>query len=299
MSENSMSSLNLRYTKNVLNCLTLKQRLFYEKNGFLVFPRLISQDVLDKCNERCNEIAEGKLQKNTMIVMYDVKDRKALTKIQDMHTDPVFRQYTEHKKILDIVECFTGPNIMAIHSMLIVKPPDSGFGSSRHPAHQDLYYFPLRPADRIIGIWTAMEPCNIENGCLYVAPGSHTLGNLYPHGYPPESEGVMNKFYHGIHQLPSTLNNWVNLEMQPGDTVFFHPLLIHGSGINKSKKTRKAISCHYAAAECTIVDDDPIQDTIRKEILELMKKRHPNMEIKYADIWRFKSLLVRGLRSSY
>jgi len=64
--------------------------------------------------------------------MYDVKDRKALTKIQDMHMDPIFRQYTEHKKILDIIECFTGPNIMAIHSMLIVKPPDSGFGSSRY-----------------------------------------------------------------------------------------------------------------------------------------------------------------------
>ena len=71
--------------------------------------------------------------------------------------------------------------------------------SFRHPPHQDLYYFPLRPADRIVGVWTAMEPCNTENGCLYVAPGSHTLGNLYPHGYPPESEGVVNKFYHGIH----------------------------------------------------------------------------------------------------
>lgn len=27
----------------------------------------------------------------------------------------------------------------------------------------------------------------------------------------------------------------VFLEMDKGDTVFFHPLLVHGSGINKSK----------------------------------------------------------------
>jgi len=63
--------------------------------------------------------------------MYDVKDKKSVNKIQDIHNDPVFCQYFKHKKILDIVECFTGSNILAIHSMLIAKPPDIGFGSSR------------------------------------------------------------------------------------------------------------------------------------------------------------------------
>lgn len=40
-----------------------------------------------------------------------------------------------------------------------------------------------------------MEPCDKKNGCLFVAPGSHTMGKLYPHDY---STGVSNKFYHGI-----------------------------------------------------------------------------------------------------
>lgn len=31
----------------------------------------------------------------------------------------------------------------------------------------------------------------------------------------------------------------VHLEMEKGDTVFFHPLLIHGSGWNKSQGYRK------------------------------------------------------------
>jgi phytanoyl-CoA hydroxylase len=37
-------------------------------------------------------------------------------------------------QMLDYVECFTGPNIKAVHSMLINKPPDSG--TSKHPLHQ-------------------------------------------------------------------------------------------------------------------------------------------------------------------
>lgn len=63
--------------------------------------------------------------------MKDVKDRKTVNKIQDLNFDPVFCEYIECPKLLDIVECFTGPNIMAVHTMLIAKPPDSGFGTSR------------------------------------------------------------------------------------------------------------------------------------------------------------------------
>ena len=40
------------------------------------------------------------------------------------------------------------------------------------------------------------------------------------------------------------------LEMEAGDTVFFHPLLLHGSGRNRSTGFRRAISAHYAGADC-------------------------------------------------
>ena len=46
------------------------------------------------------------------------------------------RRYIGHPTVLDYVENFTGPNIMAMHSMLINKPPDSGKLTSRHPWHQ-------------------------------------------------------------------------------------------------------------------------------------------------------------------
>lgn len=295
-----MALLNspLRYTKNN-DRLTMNQRIFYEKNGYLVFPGLIPQDVLDKCHQRFDDIAEGKIVRDEIIVMRDVKDKKSVSKLQDIHLDPVFRLYLEHKKILDIVECFTGPNILTIHNMLIAKPPDIGYGTSKHPPHQDLYYFPFRPADNIVASWTAMEPCDSLNGCLYVAPGTHTLDRLFVHGYPPNTKpGTVNKFYHGILDLPSAIH-WLDLEMQPGDTVFFHPLLIHGSGINKSKRTRRAISGHYASTDCDCTEDlDPSQETIKNEVLEYSRKKFPNLKVSYTDIWRFKSSLVRGVHSS-
>lgn len=291
-------SAPLKYTRNS-SPFTINQRLFYEKNGYIVFPKLVDQAILDKCHVRFEEIITGKAPRDGITIMKDVKDRKSVNKLQDINHDPIFREYIAEKKILDIVESFTGPNILAVHSMLIAKPPDIGFGTSKHPPHQDLYYFPFRPAELVVAAWTAMEPCTKENGCLYVAPGSHSLEELLPHDYPPGSEpGSVNKFYHGILDVPKSVN-WVHLEMEPGDTVFFHPLLIHGSGVNNSNRSRRSISCHYAAAECQYIDvSNTVQDRIQSEIMDHVKVRFPGVNLAFIDVWRYKSSLVRGKRSS-
>ena len=44
--------------------------------------------------------------------------------------------------------------------------------------------------------------------------------------------------YHGIRDYDPNAPR-VHLEMGPGDTVFFHPLLIHGSGMNRTEGFRK------------------------------------------------------------
>ncbi|XP_033331236.2 phytanoyl-CoA dioxygenase, peroxisomal isoform X1 [Megalopta genalis] len=291
-------SNSIRYTKEN-ESLTQEQRMFYEKKGYLVFPRLVPQHILDKCHKRFDDIVSGKAPRSGITVMYDVKDRKSVNKIQDIAGDDVFCEYIKHKNVLDIVEAVTGPNIMAMHSMLIAKPPDVGFQTSKHPPHQDLYYFPFRPVDLIVASWTAMERCTIENGCLYVAPGTHAIDRLLRHDYPPGAKpGSVNKFYHGILDLPESIN-WVQLEMEPGDTVFFHPLLIHGSGVNMSQKTRRAISCHYAAAECHYIDvTQTVQNNIATEIKSHVTSISPGIEMKYEDLWRFKAKLVRGMKSS-
>lgn len=287
-----------RYTRDT-GFLTHSQRLFYEKNGYLLFPKFIPQSILDKCHKRFDDVVAGKVERGNIIVMRDVKDRKSVNKIQDINYDKVFCEYIENKNLLDVVECFTGPNIMAIHNMLIAKPPDIGYGSTKHPPHQDLYYFPLRPADNIVAAWTAMEKCDVENGCLYVAPGSHRHDKLYRHDYPPNTDPhAINKFYYGIVDLPETID-WEELEMEPGDTVFFHPLLVHGSGVNRSTRTRRAISCHYASANCHYMNEEDIKTTrVHEEIMEHVKKRYPGISLEYKDIWHLKSTLVRGIKST-
>jgi phytanoyl-CoA hydroxylase len=91
-----------------------------------------------------------------------------------------------------------------------------------------------------------------------------------------------------------------HLEMEKGDTVFFHPILIHGSGANKTGGFRKAISCHYAASECQYFDvTGTIQEDFKNEVEKLAAKKFglsKEEKIDINDIWRLKSRVVHGER---
>jgi len=201
----------------------------------------------------------------------------------------VLFQYCRHPAVLKYVEAVIGPNIRSVHTMLINKPPDLGMGSSRHPLHQDLWYFPFRPAHKIVCSWTAMQKIDRSNGCLCVDPGTQH-GSLLKHEYP--NDGIVNKAYHGIQGMnEEDTKSLAHLEMEIGDTVFFHPLLIHGSGRNLSKGYRKAISCHYASSDCHF-ETCVVQEDVAKEIEEMARVR--GVTLSFNDVWRLKSRLVKG-----
>ncbi|XP_042542073.1 phytanoyl-CoA dioxygenase, peroxisomal isoform X1 [Dipodomys spectabilis] len=283
--------------------LSLEQRQFYEENGFLVIKNLVSDEDIQRFRDEFEKICRKEVKQDGLIVMKDVSisklqlglSEKVVTKIQDFQEDPELFRYCTLPQILKYVECFTGPNIMAMHTMLINKPPDTGKKTSRHPLHQDLHYFPFRPSNHIVCAWTAMEHIDRNNGCLVVLPGTHK-GSLKPHDYP-KWEGGVNKMYHGIQDYDENSAR-VHLVMEKGDTVFFHPLLIHGSGRNKTQGFRKAISCHFASSNCHYIDvKGTSQENIEKEVVEIAAKFYGTpSNISLKDIWTFRSRLVKGER---
>ncbi|KAM9335012.1 phytanoyl-CoA dioxygenase, peroxisomal [Symphorus nematophorus] len=299
----SYSPQRLRYTLDT-DLLTPEQRLSYEENGFILIKNLVSEEDIDRFRGEFERICRQEIKVPGLVVMRDlaiaksefIPDEKAVSKLQDFQEDPELFRYCALPQILKYVECFTGPNIMAMHTMLINKPPDAGKKTSRHPMHQDLHYFPFRPADQIVCSWTAMEKVNRQNGCLVVLPGTHT-GTLQEHDYP-DWEGGVNKMYHGVRNY-NPHHPRVHLEMEKGDTVFFHPLLIHGSGMNQTQGFRKAISCHYASADCYYIDvTGTTQENIAKEVHEIAARKYAVSDISFKDSWAFRGRLVQGERTS-
>ncbi|KAI5130858.1 Phytanoyl-Coa Dioxygenase, Peroxisomal [Manis pentadactyla] len=204
-----------------------------------------------------------------------------------------------------------GDNVNCLNNNLLLKNPsskgvggeygrlkkeDSGKKTSRDPTHQNLHYFCFRPSNSTVCVWTAVEHVDQSSGCLTVLPGTHK-GPLKPHDYP-QWEGGVNILYHGIQDgLHDETTARVHVVMEKGDTVFFHPLLIHGSGVNKTKGFRKVISCYFADAHCQYIDvKGTSQENTGKEIVELANKVQGIKGITLKDIGRFRARLVKGQR---
>lgn len=254
----------------------------YVENGYLVRRGLVPPDLVEALNERFAAIASGEVAPTeNMQVVRNVQVAKGLvtprskahgiSKVNFIQRDPVMRRYSECGPLLDQVEALIGPDFIANNSMYLNKPPDV---DGRHPLHQDLLYFPFRPADAIVGCWTALERTTVENGCLVVIPGTHR-GPLLEHDYPEWEH--RNHLFVGVKDVDASER--VHLEMEPGDTVFFHPLLIHGSGFNDTEGLRRAIAVHFANARCDDIwqgRSDTVKGINPRNDFRLVRGEDPN-----------------------
>lgn len=235
--------------------LSTSQLADYHRQGFLVVPGLIPPTALDRYEQRFIDIALGaapcdapmNVMRDVMVVKGAVTPRTELhgvNKLMNFEDDPVLYGYTQEPALLAAVRTIVGQDIYSISTNVFNKPPDV---DGRHPLHQDLRYFRIRPADKIVAAWTALSPATRESGCLTAVPGSHK-GELLDHGNPDWE--FVNAGFFGIDSGGDGLSERSYIELERGDTVLFHPLLIHGSGRNRSDDFRRAISSHYASAEC-------------------------------------------------
>jgi len=239
--------------------LTAEQIEAYFEHGYLLLPGLIDTDELARYNERFESIVAGrealapgmKIMQDVMVVKGAVQPATpthGVNKVLCLEEDPTLFAFAHHSGLVAAVASIIGREIYSLSSNVFNKPPGV---DGKHPMHQDLRYFKLSPADKIIGVWTAMLPALRETGCLSVIPGSHKRGPLEHEN--PDWEFVNYGFY-GVRDLD--ISQRVHVEMQPGDTLLFHPLLIHGSGSNKGEDFRRAISVHFASDECESPDKD-------------------------------------------
>jgi phytanoyl-CoA hydroxylase len=226
----------------------------YAEHGFVLLPRLFLEDALARFEERFVALVEERVPRpERLVVMRDVEvvrgavkptDRlHGVNKLLGFEDDPVLFGCALHPPLLEAVRALVGPDLMTISTNVFNKPPGV---DGRHPLHQDLRYFTLRPADAIVAAWTAIDRCRPENGCLAVVPGSHR-GGLLRHGDPDWT--WVNSGFFAAEDAPR--EDRVHVPMEPGDTLLFHPLLIHGSGRNRTAGFRRAISVHFASTACT------------------------------------------------
>jgi len=84
--------------------------------------------------------------------------------------DEVFRSYTHSAKVVDLVKELGWKDPVLPQSMYIFKQPGIG---GEVTTHQDNTFLHTIPRPTCLGLWLALDAATLDNGCLWVRPGSH------------------------------------------------------------------------------------------------------------------------------
>lgn len=165
--------------------------------------------------------------------------------------DPKFRSFSRSEKMANIMESLGFRKPVPIQSMYIFKQP--GIGGEVIP-HQDSTFLYTDPPS-CTGLWVALEDATLENGCLWVLPGSHKEGPARRF-HTEESGGVT---FEG--EAPEyDLSKFIAVPVKAGSAIILHGALVHNSYENKSPKSRHAYSVHVIEQEgCTYLPDNWLQ----------------------------------------
>ena len=164
----------------------------------------------------------------------------AVSKVFRIHHRSPFREFATRPELLDAVGVLLeSDDIDCFLSQFIFKSP----GAWGQPCHQDSFYFPFTPARPIVGVWVAATDAALDNGPLYVVPGSHAEP-VHEHVVDRRPNANLGYFEIVDHDLSPA----VAVEMEPGDVLLFDSHLMHFSTDNGSARRRAAMVYHYARA---------------------------------------------------
>ncbi|MFK7801442.1 MAG: phytanoyl-CoA dioxygenase family protein, partial [Anaerolineae bacterium] len=154
----------------------------------------------------------------------------------------VMEKYLAHQTIVDVATQVIGPDVKAMQSMLFIKAA----GKPGQAWHQDEEFIPTRDRS-LMGGWIALDDANTENGGLWVIPGSHKHGVIWPHHVQNDP------------RFDCTIETWgfpykdedaVPVEVKAGAIVFFNGYLLHRSLPNfATSGYRRVLVNHYMSAQ--------------------------------------------------
>jgi ectoine hydroxylase-related dioxygenase (phytanoyl-CoA dioxygenase family) len=243
----------------------------YETDGFLLIRGMLNAQQIDLLGRAARE--DRALDQHS----YGRADGEGGTvrlSLWNHPTDTIYGMVARSESIVSCAEKLLGGEVYHYHSKMIMKDAKVGGAWTWHQDYgywyQNGVLFPLLTSASI-----AIDKATQENGCLQVIRGSHNLGRI-DHVLSGDQAGADPA---RVEKILERLE-LVYVEMEPGDTLFFHANLLHRSDQNRSNHPRWSMICCYNAAR-----NDPYKESHHPRYTPL--KKVPDEMILQAGLKRF------------
>ena len=225
--------------------LTQEQLEQFKQEGYLIGPQIVSEAEADALRERMFSVLEGKSKKtaeSTRNLLGDESKRVVHQIVNVWEADDLFYEHIHNEKLCAMIaQLMEHPVVRVWHDQVQYKPPKVGGPTDWH---QDHPYWPIIQPPDLVSAWMALDDADVENGCMWMVPGSHLWGTYKdgtigtdPETFEPTPEMKLLPECARIETVPCPVKK--------GQVMFHHCLTWHGSPNNDSERGRPAIAVHY------------------------------------------------------
>jgi len=218
----------------------------YARDGYLVVERALDDAQLSRLRDETTAICRGDRGAIEGLVSSGPQDSDlaVLQRHLCIHfphkISPVMLEAARLPGLVAPLVEVIGPNVKLVQSMLFIK-------SSGRPGqawHQDEAHIPTRDRS-LTAVWIALEDANVDNGCLWVIPGSHAAGVLHPTRPQDDDRYDCTDEAFGFREQEA-----IPVELAAGSALVFDGHLLHRSLPNATTGSmRRALVNHYMSGE--------------------------------------------------
>jgi len=202
-----------------MSSLNEKQLKDYDNNGFISPIGVLSLEEATEIKKEIEHIEEKWPDELVGLGRNNVH-----------YISPIFDKVCHNFKILDAVESIIGKDILVGGTTLFIKDPDKkGFVSW----HQDAKYIGFEPYNWVTA-WLAITDANEENGCMRMWSGSHKE-KIKDHKDTYDENNLLTRGQ-TVQNVP--IEKTTPNVLKAGQLSLHHPMIVHGSGPNKSNQRR-------------------------------------------------------------
>ena len=219
-----------------MTALSDSQLAAFQKDGYLIIRGLFDAEEADILRETAK--TESAFEEKA----YDLDDGEGGQQrlvLWNSAGEDLWGAIARSERIVNTMEQLFDDEIYHYHSKMSIKQSRTGGAWSWHQDYGYWYQNGCLYPD-MGSAFIAVDPNTKENGCLQVLKGSHKLGRV-EHGRFGDQTGADPERV----EEASKVMELVYVELDPGDTLFFHSNLLHRSDQNTSEHPRWSLICCY------------------------------------------------------